>query len=189
MTTDPTTTKMLDPSDPLAALVRREDDRPQLPRTRQAHTGGLRLKLTVMGQIDGHHLFWCNDQDAEIEQLLEDGWGFVERSEVQKVAGIVADADVDNRVSKYVGTRADGSPMRAYLMKCTEELWTEVQQDNQKQADEWDSSILRGMIEPDTHRYIPVGFEPKITSGIRRRPMPPVEHRFKSKSTQENEEE
>lgn len=155
-------------SAPVAAVVRREDDRKELPRTRQAHTGGLKLKLAVTGQIDGHHLFWCNDQDAEIEQLLEDGWGFVERSEVQKVQGVVADADLDNRMSKYVGTKDDGSPLRAYLMKCRNELWAEIQQDNQVQADEWDSAILRGATEPDTHRYIPKGFEPKITSGTRR---------------------
>jgi hypothetical protein len=179
--------KPTESSDPLAELVRREDDRKQLPRTRQSNTGGLKLKLVVMGQVEGHHLFWCNDQDAEIEQLLEDGWGFVERSEVQKVAGLVADDDLDSRVSKYVGTRADGSPMRAYLMKCTDELWAEVQRDNQRQADEWDGAILRGMVEPDTHRYIPAGFEPKITSGIRRTPSPPVGKRFTPKSQQEDE--
>lgn len=157
------------PSPAVDVVVRREDDRKQLPRTRQAHLGGLRLKLAVMGSVEGHHMYWANDQDAEIERLLETGFGFVYRDEVQKVQGIVHDGDVDNRVSKYVGTREDGTPYRAYLMKCTDEVWAEIQQDGQDAADAWDANILRGMVEPDSSRYIPQGFEPKIASGIRGR--------------------
>lgn len=150
-------------------MVRREDDRKQLPRERSAYTGGMKLKLKVFGDIPGYHMFWENDQDAAIEQLLEYGFEFVSKSEVTMNSHIVADDSVDSRVSKYVGSKQDGSPLRAYLMKVTNEIWDEIQQVNQAQADEWEDGIRRGATSDVENRYIPKGFEPKVTSGIRGR--------------------
>lgn len=164
--TTPTPTSSLVPK-----MVRSEDDRTQSPRTRPAYTGGPRLKLNVFGRIEGYHLYWANDEDAAIEQLLQDGFEFAtaEETKMQKANRevVVADKDVDSRVSKYVGVRADGSPLRAYLMKCENSLWQEIQDANQTQADTWDSAIREGQVENVPNRYKPVGYETKVTTGIR----------------------
>lgn len=127
------------------------------------------MKLKVFGEIPGYHMFWENDQDAAIEQLLEYGFDFVTMAEakLQSRTQIVADSDLGERVSKYVGTKDDGTPLRAYLMKCPEDLWQEIQAVNQQQADEWDKSILRGDIQNVENRYVPKGYQTKLTSGIR----------------------
>lgn len=153
----------------VAAVVRSDNDRKQLPRERSAYTGGMKLKLKVFGDIPGYHMFWENDQDAAIEQLLEYGFEFVQKTEVGLNKTFVADEGVDSRVSKHVGVKQDGSPLRAYLMKVTNEIWDEIDRVNQAQADMWEEGIRRGATSDVENRYIPRGFEPKVTSGIRGR--------------------
>lgn len=125
------------------------------------------MKLNVFGSIPGYHLYWCNDEDAAIEQLLAEGFEFVQPAEVKMESALVVDKDLDNRLSKYVGTRADGSPLRAYLLKATEELWQDFQDGNQAQADDWDEAIRQGEIEADRNRYKPTGYDIKLTTGRR----------------------
>lgn len=152
----------------VAPVVRSDNDRKQLPRERSAYTGGLKLKLKVFGDIPGYHLFWENDQDAAIEQLLEYGFDFVQKNEVGLNKTLVADDSIDSRVVKYVGTKQDGSPLQAYLMKCTNEIWDDINRVTQAQADDWEQGIREGATSNVENRYIPKGFEPKVTSGIRR---------------------
>jgi hypothetical protein len=157
------------PSPAVAPIVRSDNDRQQSPRERSAYVGGAKLKLKVFGDIPGYKMFWENDQDAAIEQLLEYGFEFVNKTEVGMRSTLVADDGVDGRISKHVGTKQDGSPLRAFLMKATLEIWAEIDAANQEQADTWEEGIRRGAgtgIE-DRNRYIPRGFEPKVTSGIR----------------------
>ena len=157
-------------SAPVAPAARSADDRQQLPRTRAARTGGPRLKLNVFKEIEGFHLYWANDEDAAIEQLLSEGFDFVKPDEagMKSLTNVVADADLTDRVSKYVGTKADGTPLRAYLLKCPNEVWEEIQAANQQQADEWDGQIRSGAVENVENRYVPKGFEIKVTTGQRR---------------------
>lgn len=125
-------------------VVRRASDRPEAARSRQSNFGGPRLKLSVIGEIPGHHLYWANDEDGEIEQLLYEGFSFVEPKEVKMQSHIVADADVADRVSRYVGRKADGGPLRAFLMKCPDEVWAEREASRYAQADSWDQAIRLG---------------------------------------------
>lgn len=135
------------------ASARKDSDRQQAERVRPAGFGGPRLKLSVFGEIPGYHLYWENDEDGAVEQLLHEGFEFVEPSEVSMQSHIVADKDLANRISRFVGKKADGSPLRAYLMKIPEDLWQEREAYRYAQADERDQAIRAGAIAPDSGRY------------------------------------
>jgi hypothetical protein len=133
-------------------------------RARAGDFGGAKLKLQVFGSVEGYHLFWANDQNAEIEQFLSEGFEFVHPSEVNMQSRIVQDDDVAGKVSKYVGGKEDGKPMRAYLLKCVNELWDARQEASQRQADVWDGAIRRGDVDgvDDSHLYTPKGYQTKL---------------------------
>jgi hypothetical protein len=139
--------------------VRRESDRAVAPRQRPQNLGGPRLKLNVMGEIPGFHLYWENDDEGAIEQLLYEGFEFVLPEEVRMQSHIVADKDVANRVSRYVGKKADGSPLRAYLMKCSDEIWADRESDRYERANAWDNAIKQGKVQHGDGRYKPKGVD------------------------------
>lgn len=152
-----------------AAAVRNEAQRAEAPRERsQTHLGGLRLKMSVIGRIPGFHLYWENDDEGAIEQLLFEGFQFVEPSEVRMQSHIVADTDTANRVSRYVGKKADGSPMRAYLLKCSDALWAEREQARYDAADNWDNAIRENRVQADNGRYIPKGVNSEVDTSYRK---------------------
>lgn len=147
---------------------RSESERPAAPRERTRNLGGPRLKMAVLGTIDGFHLYWENDDDGAIEQLLHEGFEFVKPSEVRMTSHIVVDGDIADRVSRFVGKKADGSPMRAYLLKCSEEHWADRESDRYEQADQWDNAIRAGRVQADTGRYIPKGHDISLNSQFRK---------------------
>jgi hypothetical protein len=126
-----------------AAARARRAQREESPRSRNEDFGGMRLKMSVQGSIPGYHLYWENDDDGAIEQLLFEGFDFVSQEEVHRQEAIVADADLGDRISRYVGKKADGSALRAYLMKCTDEVWESRERHRYDQADKWDADIRR----------------------------------------------
>ncbi|MBY0409014.1 MAG: hypothetical protein K2Q97_02545 [Burkholderiaceae bacterium] len=139
-----------------APAVRTEGDRQKAARERSRNLGGARLKLEVIGEIPGYHLYWANDEGGEIEQLLEQGYEIVQQKELGNSASkIVADTDVSSKVSRHVGTQADGSPLRAILLKCTDEIWAEKEEWNREAADTWDTAIKTGQVQKDEARYTP----------------------------------
>lgn len=144
---------------------RRESERKAAVRARMASTGGARLKLQVFGEIPGYHLFWENDEDAAIEQRLFEGFEFVEPAEVRMQSWTVPDSDIAGKVSKYVGKKADGSPLRAFLLKCANDLWDERQVAAQELASSWDSAIQDGSIGGVDSRYKPRGASTSIKHG------------------------
>lgn len=161
------------PNTPPAAIAqnaRQQQQKGEAQRERPAQFGGPRLKLDVPQGIPGMHLYWANDDNAEIEMLLDEGFDFVTPDEVNmqsKTRGrVVADEDINNRVSKYVGVKEDGSPLRAYLLKCPEEMWENRQQYAQNRANTWDNAIRSGKIEYDKNdnRYVPAGHEIKLNT-------------------------
>src|SRR6202000_1359990 len=64
------------------ALVRKESDRDGAERERIEHLGGLQLQMHVRGEIPGYHLYWENDENGAIEQLLQEGFDFVTQNEL-----------------------------------------------------------------------------------------------------------
>lgn len=138
-------------------VTRHEGERVEAPRVRGTGFGGPRLKMAVQGTIPGHHLYWANDDEGALEQLLYEGFSYVTQKEVSLSSNIVPDQDLTTRVSRYVGTKADGSPMRAFLLKCPEDIWQERESERYSQADAWDSAIRAGKVQPDSGRYTPKG--------------------------------
>lgn len=139
-------------------MAARELRKESTERERPEDLGGLQLKLAVVGEVPGHHMYWENDEDGKIEQLLYDGFDFVSTGEVRRGSDLVADLDVTDRISRYVGRRNDGSPLRAYLMKCPDEIWKQRQARGQYQADTWDEEIRKGRMAPQgPTQYTPKG--------------------------------
>lgn len=155
-----------------SAVARDQDS--AAARQRPESFGGPRLKLTVPYQIPGMHLFFENDDDnGAIEQLLYEGFSFVTKSEVglsrsEIERTVVADDDVTERVSRFVGKKADGTAMRAYLLKCPEDLWAEREKSRAQQADAWDDSIKAEQRDPAPGRYIPNGVKSVFNPNYRK---------------------
>lgn len=152
------------------AAARAQGQREEAPRQREGDFGGLRLKMHVGGVIEGYHLYWENDQDSAIEQLLYDGFEFVTPAEVSQQRMIVADGDIAHRISRYVGVKADNTPLRAYLMKVKEEIWQEREQSRYQQADNWDRAIKQSMDNPSSQgrgRYMPEGIKHSVNFNTR----------------------
>jgi len=151
---------------------RNDSERPVASRSRRSNLGGATLKLEVFkSNLPGFHLYWENDADAKIERLLGEGFEFVTPEEVgmQRLTHrVVADSDLDNRVSKHVGTTDDGKAMRAYLMKCPNDIWEDIQYCINDLADSRDRDILESASRGNGDRYQPKGYETKVTSGTRR---------------------
>ncbi len=161
------------PVDQTKVAVARDNQREEAPRERLAVPGGPRLKLSVPFALPGFHLFFENDDDnGAIEQLLYEGFSFVTNAEVgykrQTTGAIVADDDVTDRVSRFVGKKADGSPMRAYLLKCPEDLWKQREADRYLQADSWEESIRGEQKNPAPGRYIPQGTSSELNPNYRK---------------------
>ena len=152
-----------------AAIAKRDADRQKggAVREREPDLGGQRLKLSVIGEIPGHHMYWENDEDGKIEQLLFDGFDFVSPDEVRRGSDLVADMDLTNRISRYVGRHQDGSPLRAYLMKCQDEIWAERQANSQRQVNDWDEQIRNGRMKAQDGQYVPKGYESKLQTNSR----------------------
>jgi len=119
-------------------------------RERENDLGGLTLQLHVRGEIPGHKLSWVNDEDGGIETKLELGFDFVTQDELNaKQAKIVPDEEITNVISRFVkGTRSDGQALRAYLLKCPDELWAEIESRRYRAADKWDADIRRQAEDP-----------------------------------------
>ena len=155
-----------------AAATRNTSEREEKPRSRRnPGLGGAQLKLEIgKAGIPGFHLYWENDIDARLERLLGAGFEFASKEEVGMASlqqRVVADSEIDSRVSKYVGTSEDGKAMRAYLMKCPEDLWEDIQHCINDVADSRDRDILESA-NRGGERYQPKGYETKVTSGLRR---------------------
>lgn len=152
--------------------VTRDSERVEAPRERTAGFGGPRLKLSVPYTIPGFHLYFENDDDnGAIEQLLYEGFSFVTQKEVgftRQGHAVVADDDVTDRVSRFVGKKADGTPMRAYLLKCPDSVWAEREANRYEQADNWEESIRGEQRNPSPGRYNPKGVTTEINPNYRK---------------------
>ena len=151
-------------------VIRRESQRKgkEAPRERTKGFGGPRMKMAVRGKIPGYHLYWENDDEGAIEQLLYEGFEFVRPDEVNMQSAtmsktaIVGDSDIANRVSRYVGSKADGSPLRAFLLKCPDDVWSDRESVRYEAADERDAAIRAGRVQSADGMYKPKGVETSI---------------------------
>lgn len=141
-------------------------------RERESDLGGMRLQMSVNGSIPGYHLYWANDEDGYVESLLMDGFDFVTQDELySQAAKVVPDLDISSCVSKFVkGTRSDGQALRAYLMKCPEEVWEVRDGRRHAAADKRDREIHRKATDPNRADgfYKPDSVNTTIDTGYRK---------------------
>lgn len=154
------------PANPEA--VRTNSQRVTAPREREALFGGPQLKLRVRGEVEGHHLFWENDQNGAVEDRLAEGFTFVTPDEVDAVRHtVVVDGDLANRVSRVVGSDG-GTPIRAYLLKIPEDMWQERQRAFQRLADEREGEIRTGAIQQGGGHYVPKSHRSEIDTNFQK---------------------
>ena len=133
------------------AIVKDEVKVTKPARNKRIPFGVPQTKLGVEVLIDGFHLHWVNDEGSRLFQAEQGGYQFVEPKEV----GITNERE--NRVVVLVGTKSDGTPLHAYLMKIPMEYFLEDQQHLQGHLDQIDRAIRTGKFEekPGESRYIP----------------------------------
>lgn len=140
-----------------SASIRREADRKSPTRERTEDLGGAKLRLSVNGSVEGYHLYWENDEDGAIERLLHEGFDFVSQAEVNMEKAVVGDADLGDRISRYVGRLSDGSPQRAYLLKCPDEIWKKRVDARYAEADSRERDIRTRGANTREGQYVPQG--------------------------------
>lgn len=101
-------------------------------------------------EIAGFHLHWFNDDENRLAQAMEGGYDFVDPQETMvnsfSLGGdpVGTGTDLGTRVSVVVGTKKDGSTMRAYLMKIPQEYFNEDQAAGQERVDQVHDAMSKG---------------------------------------------
>ena len=130
--------------------IRKASDRPI--RESRGIFNGTRGKLKI-SEADvqnfaeaGWSLHIFNDVAGRIEEALQDGWEFVERSEIGSVVANVVDGNTDmaNKVRFRVGMLESGEGMFAYLMKLPTVSYIDNQKKLQRKNDVIDAQIRSG---------------------------------------------
>lgn len=151
----------------MATRSPRSEDRsvrdPNLPaskaeRQKRVPLGVPRSKLSVPKRA-GYERRWINDDNkGRLQNALSGGYTHVVDPDL--VVGEDGGGDrTDSRVSRIVGKRDDGKPMRAFLMEIPSELYKEDQASKQAALDEVDRAIRKGRLvsQGEEHRYVPKG--------------------------------
>jgi len=132
-----------------SAEQRRERLRAEMSR---ASMSVPRMKMSVP-ELPGYVCYWFNDDQGRIERALTGFYEFVERHEVEthdfSLAGDstkTGNQDMGTRVSMVVGTNEANQPMRAYLMKISEERYRVAQELLQEQNDGISRALKRGTL-------------------------------------------
>lgn len=100
--------------------------KPARPKTRRL-VGIPRSKLDVENQQPGFTYFWINDNGSELQDHIDGGYEFVNKTDPEKVSadGMTGTSEsVDTKVSKIV----DRHGLRAYLMRIPSDLFEEDEQ-------------------------------------------------------------
>ena len=105
-------------------------------RRRRSSTGGHALKLAAPTR-DGYTRRWVNDDGNRIADSEELAYSFVNDK------GITS-TDPGSRISRLVGTKANGEPLRAYLMETPDELYAEGVAEKEAHNRQIDDAIAAG---------------------------------------------
>ena len=106
-------------------------------RRRRASVGGYAMKLAAPPKA-GHTRRWFNDDNNRIATAHELGYDHVTER------GIKTD-DPSSRISRLVGTKANGEPLRAYLMETPDELYAEGVTEKEAHISKTDEAIAAGV--------------------------------------------
>ena len=148
----------------------REEKRSERKR-RGGHPVGMPSMRMHVEPREGYFRYWFNDTPGNIQSALDGDYEFVKEGTVagtlSQQEDLAASDAGGQRVSKVVGTQADGSPMVAYLMEIPQEWYDEDQAKILASAREVEHQIKTGKVPGDEaedteHRY----GEVKVVSGI-----------------------
>jgi hypothetical protein len=98
-----------------APAAQQDDALPKRRRRKSVGTASLKLAAPMR---PGFTRRWVNDQDNRIADAVELGYDHVSEQGIQS-------SSPDSRVSRLVGTKANGEPLRAFLMETPNELYAE----------------------------------------------------------------
>lgn len=118
-------------------------------RPKRTPLGSLRLKMSVEGNFDGYHTHWINDVNTNLHEAQQAGYEFVERDEAGQIGDknlTPGNQDLGSMVSRVVGTKSDGTPQHAYLMKLPQEFYEEDMAELEKRNSQIDEAIQSGTI-------------------------------------------
>lgn len=105
-------------------------------RRRRASVGGHALKLSAPAR-KGFVRRWFNDDGNRIADADALGYDYVTEAGVQS-------SDPGSRISRLVGTKANGEPLRAYLMETPNELYAEGVAEKEAHNRQIDEAIVAG---------------------------------------------
>lgn len=109
---------------------------PQQKRRRRAPLTAMQLKLSAP-QRPGFVRRWFNDDGNRIAEAEELAYEHVTEGGVQS-------SDTSSRVSRLVGTKANGEPLRAYLMETPVEEYEHGVREREAIARQVDEAIAAG---------------------------------------------
>lgn len=123
---------------------------PKVGRRRRASVGGHALKLQAPAR-DGFVRRWVNDDGNRIAMAEELAYDFVEDQSIQTT-------DTGSRVSRLVGTKANGEPLRAFLMETPVEEYQAGAKEKEAVNRQIDEAITRGVdstgqLAPEGEQY------------------------------------
>lgn len=124
------------PTPPVAAAAVAVASDPPAPRRRRASVGGHALKLSAPSK-EGQKRRWVNDDGNRIAEMRELGYEFVSETGIQT-------ADPGSRVTRLVGTKANGDPLHAYLMETPDELYAQGEAEKEAACRLIDEAITAG---------------------------------------------
>lgn len=125
------------PEDPVAvAAVEPKTDPTTGKRRRRASVGGHALKLNAPTR-PGYTRRWFNDDGNRIADAHELAYEFVHEAGVQT-------SSPGSRVSRLVGTKANGEPLHAFLMETPNELYAEGLAEKEAHNRQIDDAIIAG---------------------------------------------
>jgi len=112
------------------------DATPRRQRRPRMGTGGHQLRLAAPTR-KGETRRWVNDDGNRIAEMQDLGYAFVTET------GIQTDAP-GSRISRRVGTKANGEPLHAYLMETPDELYAQGVAEKEAHARSIDEAIRAG---------------------------------------------
>lgn len=108
----------------------------QTKRRRRASVGGHALRLQAPKR-KGYTRRWINDDGNRLADAFELGYDYVQEAGIQS-------SDPGSRISRLVGTKANGEPLRAYLMETPDELYAEGVAERDAHTRQIDESLVAG---------------------------------------------
>jgi hypothetical protein len=110
-------------------------------RRRRSSVGGFVSKLDAPLR-EGETRRWVNDDGNRIAEVRELGYEFVSETGIQT-------ADPGSRISRLVGTKANGEPLHAYLMETPDELYAQGLAEQEAANRKIDEAITAGRDSTD----------------------------------------